>query len=139
MADSAGMRVTGTALHDAWWAKADPPVEQVADGLWSIPVPVPDLPIRCTLSYLFQGTDGAALVVDPGWDTDAGWDALVAGWSAWETTGGLTGSRGWEQVRGLLTGRPSPKPPHTPTDPVDGGRLAESLDGDGLLRYAVLG
>lgn len=75
------MQVTGTAQHEAWWAKTAPPVERVADGVWSIPVPAADLPIRYTLSYLFQGADGAALVVDPGWDTDAGWDVLLAGWA----------------------------------------------------------
>jgi glyoxylase-like metal-dependent hydrolase (beta-lactamase superfamily II) len=44
-------------------------------------VPIPDNPLRYTLSYLVPAGAGW-VVVDPGWDTDAGWDALTAGLSA---------------------------------------------------------
>ncbi|MGA7206516.1 MAG: MBL fold metallo-hydrolase, partial [Specibacter sp.] len=47
-------------------------------GVWSIPVPFPGNPMRYTLAYLLKG-DGEAALVDPGWDSDEGWDALVAG------------------------------------------------------------
>ena len=78
----AGPVVTGTALHDAWQARTEPPVEEVAAGVWSVPVPAADLPIRYTLCYLLLGSDRSVVVVDPGWDTDEGWAALVAGLSA---------------------------------------------------------
>lgn len=63
---------------DAWNARRLPSVEQVRPGVWSIPVPVPDNPIRYTLCYAFV-FEGEALVLDPGWDSDEGWDALAAG------------------------------------------------------------
>ena len=75
------MRVTGVAQRDAWLARTFPPVEQVRPDLWSVPVPIPDSPLRYTLTYLL--TAGSRLiVVDPGWDTEATWRALVDGLAA---------------------------------------------------------
>ena len=85
------MRVTGVAQRQAWLARAMPAIEEVRPGLWSVPVPIPFSPLRYTLSYLV--TAGSELtVVDPGWDTDEGWQALsrglaAAGASAAEVTG----------------------------------------------------
>ncbi|MGA7206887.1 MAG: hydroxyacylglutathione hydrolase, partial [Specibacter sp.] len=70
--------VTGDLQFKAWQEKAMPPVEEVRPGVWSIPVPFPGNPMRYTLAYLLKG-DGEAALVDPGWDSDEGWDALVAG------------------------------------------------------------
>lgn len=75
------MQVTGIAQRNAWRTRTDPPVEQVRPGLWSVPVPIPDNPLRYTLCYLFTG-DAGLLVVDPGWDTDAGWAVLEQGLKA---------------------------------------------------------
>jgi glyoxylase-like metal-dependent hydrolase (beta-lactamase superfamily II) len=65
------VRVTGTAQRDAWLAHAFPPVEQAGPDLWSVPVPIPDSPLRYTLTYLVAAGSGL-VVVDPGWDTEAG-------------------------------------------------------------------
>ena len=73
-----GLQVTGTAQRDAWRARVLPPVEQVRPGLWSVPVPIPDNPLRYTLSYAFTG-DAGTLIVDPGWESAAGRRALTAG------------------------------------------------------------
>lgn len=72
------MEVTGTAQQQAWADDVLPPVEQVRDGLWSIPVPIPNNPLRYVLVYAFALPDGVA-VVDTGWDTDEAWQALVHG------------------------------------------------------------
>jgi glyoxylase-like metal-dependent hydrolase (beta-lactamase superfamily II) len=72
------MRVTGTVQRKAWLAGEQPPVEEVRPGLWSVPVPIPGNPLRYTLSYLLS-SGPALIVVDPGWDTEAGWQALTAG------------------------------------------------------------
>lgn len=64
--------------QEAWRAKVLPPVEKLAGGLVSVPVPIPNNPLRYTLSYLVPGDDGL-VVVDPGWESDAGWHALTAG------------------------------------------------------------
>ena len=40
--------MTGTAQREAWLAYTCPPVEQVRPDLWSVPVPIPDSPLRYT-------------------------------------------------------------------------------------------
>ncbi|HLK73012.1 MAG TPA: MBL fold metallo-hydrolase [Streptosporangiaceae bacterium] len=66
----------GAAQRYAWLENLLPPVEEVRPGLWSIPVPWPGSGLRYTLSYLVAGRGGPALI-DTGWPTDEGWDALA--------------------------------------------------------------
>jgi glyoxylase-like metal-dependent hydrolase (beta-lactamase superfamily II) len=73
--------VTGQAQQRAWRAREFPPVEQVTHGVWSVPVTMPDNPLRYTLSYLLLA-DAGAVVVDPGWNSDAGWADLLGGMRA---------------------------------------------------------
>jgi glyoxylase-like metal-dependent hydrolase (beta-lactamase superfamily II) len=70
--------VTGVAQKQAWADGILPPVEQVRPGLWSIPVPIPNNPLRYVLVYALELASGVA-IVDAGWDTDDAWDALRAG------------------------------------------------------------
>jgi glyoxylase-like metal-dependent hydrolase (beta-lactamase superfamily II) len=58
-----------------------PPVERVRPGLWSIPVPIPNNPLRYVLVYAFE-TDGGIYIVDAGWNTDEAYDTLAAGLGA---------------------------------------------------------
>ena len=76
-----GVEVVGTAQRAAWAAHELPPVEHLDSGIWSVPVPIPNSPLRYTLTYLVPGDHGL-LVVDPGWDSDASWAALTAGITA---------------------------------------------------------
>ncbi|MGW9351445.1 Glyoxylase, beta-lactamase superfamily II [Nocardiopsis flavescens] len=55
-----------------------PPVEDLGDGVWSLPVPIPGNPLGFTYVYALTGGDGPVLI-DTGWDHDDSWDALVAG------------------------------------------------------------
>jgi glyoxylase-like metal-dependent hydrolase (beta-lactamase superfamily II) len=55
-----------------------PPVEKVRPGLWSVPVPIPNNPLRYVLVYAFE-TDRGLYLVDAGWNTDDAYDTLVAG------------------------------------------------------------
>ena len=57
-----------------------PPVERVRPGLWSIPVPIPNNPLRYVLVYAFE-TDRGPYLVDAGWNTDDAYDTLVSGLS----------------------------------------------------------
>ncbi|GGN23229.1 glyoxylase-like metal-dependent hydrolase (beta-lactamase superfamily II) [Actinoplanes campanulatus] len=66
------------AQQAAWRARTLPPVEKLPGGLVSVPVPIPHNPLRYTLSYLIPGDDGL-VVVDPGWDSETGWQALTDG------------------------------------------------------------
>ena len=70
--------VTGSLQQQAWAERVLPPVEKVQDGLWSIPVPIPNNPLRYVLVYVLELDDGVALV-DAGWDTPAAWEALQQG------------------------------------------------------------
>src|SRR5580658_789798 len=73
--------VTGVAQRDAWRARELPPVEQVRSSVWSVPVTMPDNPLRYTLAYLLL-SDTGAVVVDPGWESEGGWQDLLAGFEA---------------------------------------------------------
>ena len=70
--------LTGHAQKEAWQNKVLPPVERLGSGGVVHPVPFPDNPMRYTLSYLLLG-DGDAVLIDPGWDSDAGLAHLAAG------------------------------------------------------------
>jgi glyoxylase-like metal-dependent hydrolase (beta-lactamase superfamily II) len=49
--------------------------------MWSVPVPMPDNPLRYVLVYLLEVPDGVVLV-DAGWNTEEAWSALLAGLAA---------------------------------------------------------
>ena len=72
------MEITGTLQKQAWIDKVMPPVEQIRPDMWSIPVPMPDNPLRYVLVYLLEVPTGIVLV-DAGWNTEEAWSALVAG------------------------------------------------------------
>jgi len=55
-----------------------PPVERLRDGLWSVPVVLPDNPLGFTLVYLFE-TPSGPVIVDNGWDDPRAWKALQDG------------------------------------------------------------
>jgi glyoxylase-like metal-dependent hydrolase (beta-lactamase superfamily II) len=76
-----GVEITGVAQEKAWRDAVMPSVEQVRPGLWSIPVPIPNNPLRYVLVYALELTDGVA-IVDAGWNTDEAWTALVQGLGA---------------------------------------------------------
>jgi glyoxylase-like metal-dependent hydrolase (beta-lactamase superfamily II) len=55
-----------------------PPVEELGGDLWSIPVPIPNNPLRYVNSYVFA-TGGGLVLLDTGWPADTAWAALTAG------------------------------------------------------------
>jgi glyoxylase-like metal-dependent hydrolase (beta-lactamase superfamily II) len=70
-----------------------PRAEEVLDGLWSIPVPIPGSPLPYVLAYAFAVGDGVVLV-DPGWNAPEALAALSEGLA-------VAGAR-LEDVRGVL-------------------------------------
>ncbi|MGY1743865.1 MULTISPECIES: MBL fold metallo-hydrolase [unclassified Blastococcus] len=88
------VEITGTAQREAWLARDTPPVEQLREDLWSVPVPMPDNPLRYVTSYVFALAGGGLGLVDTGWDSEDAWAALQAGLTA---IGGDVGD-----VRGVL-------------------------------------
>jgi glyoxylase-like metal-dependent hydrolase (beta-lactamase superfamily II) len=88
------VEITGPVQRAAWLAGETPPVEQLRADLWSIPVPIPDNPLRYVTSYVFALDGGGLGMVDTGWDSDDAWEALRAGFA---TIGGDVAD-----VRGVL-------------------------------------
>ncbi|MBY3554943.1 MBL fold metallo-hydrolase [Modestobacter lapidis] len=87
------MDVTGTEQHQAWQHRTLPPVEQLRPDLWSIPVPIPNSPLRYVSVYALAVPGGIGLI-DTGWESDESWAAL---------TGGLAGiGASIDDVRGVL-------------------------------------
>jgi glyoxylase-like metal-dependent hydrolase (beta-lactamase superfamily II) len=88
------VEITGTAQREAWLARALPPVEQLRDGLWSIPVPIPHNPLRYVSVYAFALDGGGLGLLDTGWQSDESWATLTDGLTS---IGGAVGD-----VRGVL-------------------------------------
>jgi glyoxylase-like metal-dependent hydrolase (beta-lactamase superfamily II) len=88
------VEITGTAQHEAWQARALPPVEQLRADLWSIPVPIPHNPLRYVSVYAFSLDGGGLGLLDTGWESGEGWTALTDGLAS---IGG-----GIDDVRGVL-------------------------------------
>ena len=76
-----GITVTGTAQRSAWIERVLPPVEMVRPGLWSIPTPFPNNPLRYVLTYAL-GYGGGVALIDTGWPCEDAWDGLAAGLGA---------------------------------------------------------
>lgn len=70
---------TDAVQHRHWLDRSMPPVKQVRDGLWSLPVPMPGTHgLRYLLAYVLELPDGIALI-DTGWSSEEAWQALVDG------------------------------------------------------------
>ena len=62
---------TSVAQHGSALARTTPAVEQVREGVWAIPLPVPHPGgVESTLCYSIADDDGGVHLIDPGWDTD---------------------------------------------------------------------
>ncbi|MEV0597894.1 MBL fold metallo-hydrolase [Streptomyces sp. NPDC050315] len=79
------LEISGTVQWQAWQDRVLPPVERVREGLWSIPVPIPDNPLRYVLVYALEAGDGVVLI-DAGWDVEVSWQALNDGLAEIGTT-----------------------------------------------------
>jgi glyoxylase-like metal-dependent hydrolase (beta-lactamase superfamily II) len=88
------VEITGAAQHEAWQARTLPPVEQLRPDLWSIPVPIPNNPLRYVNAYALGLAGGGLGLIDTGWLAEESWLALTAGL---RSIGGQV-----EDVRGVL-------------------------------------
>jgi glyoxylase-like metal-dependent hydrolase (beta-lactamase superfamily II) len=94
MQDPSGeLTITGTAQREAWLKRVMPPVEQLDQDLWSLPVPIPDNPLRYVSVYAF-GTGEGLVLIDAGWGAEESWRALRAGLESF--------GAGVADVRGVL-------------------------------------
>lgn len=74
-------------------APAIPPVERIAEGAWSLPLPIPVNPLAYVLAYALEAGDGVVLV-DSGWNLPETFAALERGLEQIGT--------GVDAVRGVL-------------------------------------
>jgi len=74
------VEVTGVVQHAAWHQRVIPPVERLASDLWSIPVPIPNNPLRYVSIYAL-GSQSSLTLIDAGWNSDDSWAALCTGLS----------------------------------------------------------
>ncbi len=71
---------TSVAQHGAALARTTPEIEQVRDGVWAIPLPLPHPGVvESTLCYTLTDAGGGVHLVDPGWGTDDNLARLEAG------------------------------------------------------------
>jgi glyoxylase-like metal-dependent hydrolase (beta-lactamase superfamily II) len=71
---------TSVAQHGSAFARTTPEVEQVRDGVWAIPLPLPHAGVvESTLCYTLADSAGGVHLIDPGWGTDDNRDRLEAG------------------------------------------------------------
>jgi glyoxylase-like metal-dependent hydrolase (beta-lactamase superfamily II) len=62
---------TSVAQHGSALARTTPEIEQVRDGVWAIPLPLPHAGVvESTLCYTIADSHGGVHLVDPGWGTD---------------------------------------------------------------------
>lgn len=71
---------TSVAQHGAALARTTPEIEQVREGIWAIPLPLPHPDVvESTLCYSIADSEGGVHLVDPGWGTDDNLARLEAG------------------------------------------------------------
>jgi len=71
---------TSVAQQGAALARTTPAIEQVRDGVWAIPLPLPHAGVvESTLCYSLADSEGGVHLIDPGWGTDDNFVRLEAG------------------------------------------------------------
>jgi len=72
------MHPASSAQFEASRSGTVPAPEQVRDDVWAVAQRMPGAHLPYSLLYLLRDSDRAFHVIDPGWDSDANWDALTA-------------------------------------------------------------
>ncbi|MEH0109788.1 MBL fold metallo-hydrolase [Tersicoccus sp. MR15.9] len=71
------MEAVSAQQHHAATEGGLPETEQIAAGLWSVPMPMPGGFLAYSLSVVHVGDDGAVTVLDPGWAADGSFDRFA--------------------------------------------------------------
>src|SRR6516225_9777080 len=73
------IETTSPRQHQAWAERVLPPVEQVSDRVWSVPITCEPFPVRFTYCYIVVGAAEELLIIDPGMRSAAGAAQLRSG------------------------------------------------------------
>ena len=99
-----------------------PAMEQVVEGVWTLPLSIPPGHMPYTLAYLIEDSDGGVHLVDPGWDLD---ENLAAVERALRAIG-----RGWGDVASTIVS-------HLHPDHMGLARRARELHGVPVVMHQV--
>lgn len=72
------MKVLSDAQFDAWNAKHLAPIEEVRDGIWAVPLPLPVRGLPWVFSYFLEDSGGDLHLIDAGWNSDESWSEFEA-------------------------------------------------------------
>jgi glyoxylase-like metal-dependent hydrolase (beta-lactamase superfamily II) len=70
------MHATSPAQFEATRDRTTPPLEQVRDNLWALPLPIPGGYMTYSILYLLRDADGGIHLIDPGWNSAENWQRL---------------------------------------------------------------
>jgi glyoxylase-like metal-dependent hydrolase (beta-lactamase superfamily II) len=76
------MHATSASQFEASGAATIPPLEQVRERVWAVGADMPGGHIPYSLLYMVQDSSDGIHVIDPGWDSDRNWEALISSLSA---------------------------------------------------------
>ena len=72
------MKALSDAQFDAWSALGLAPIEEIREGIWAVPLPLPVRGLPWVFSYFMTDSSGDLHVLDAGWDSDESWAAFTA-------------------------------------------------------------
>lgn len=72
------MRILSESQFSAWSDLTLAPIEEIREGIWAVPLPLPVPGLPWVFSYFILDSNGQLNVVDSGWDSEESWGAFVA-------------------------------------------------------------
>jgi glyoxylase-like metal-dependent hydrolase (beta-lactamase superfamily II) len=72
------VKALSAAQVDAWTALAIAPLEEIRDGIWAVPLPLPVNGLPWVFSYFLADTNGGIHLIDAGWNSEESWSAFEA-------------------------------------------------------------
>ena len=73
-----GIAVVAAEYATAWTQRRTPSAAQVCPGVWAVPMPLPEHPIRYSFAYLLEASGGRLVLVDAGFGSGSCWRALTS-------------------------------------------------------------
>lgn len=72
-----GIALAAAQYAAAWTQRRAPSAAEVCPGVWAVPMPLPEHPIRYSFAYLLEASDGRLVLVDAGFGSGSCWRALA--------------------------------------------------------------
>lgn len=72
------MKTLSDAQFSAWNDLTLAPIEEIREGIWAVPLPLPVKLLPWVFSYLIRDEGGDLNLIDAGWDSEDSWVALTA-------------------------------------------------------------